>query len=77
MLESTAVCAQPEDSGRLQFQDFLGCRHVTWDVFWMNSWECDGASHPAQLLCTRLFRVFAGGKDCADLGCNFCPQRAP
>lgn len=35
MLESTAVCAEPENSGRLQFQDFLGCKHVSWDEFWM------------------------------------------
>lgn len=37
MLDSTAVCAEPENSGRLQFQDFLGRRHVSWDEFWMRS----------------------------------------
>lgn len=45
--------------------------------FGCSSWECDDASHPAQLLSIRLLWVFAGGKHCADLGCNFCPQQAP
>lgn len=45
--------------------------------FGCSSWECDDASHPAQLLSPRLLGVFAGGKNCADLGCHFCPQQAP
>lgn len=42
-----------------------------------SSRECVVASHPAQLLSIRLLGVFAGGKHCAVLGCDICPQQAP